>query len=86
MYTYYVRTENQFYHFAEKKLNDKYSKLLLFIFVFLNGGILMWTNSVRWYAYWVPLFIILYTFLLKKINKINKFILCINTNLIIDLK
>ena len=54
-----------FYHYAEKKLADKYSKLLLFIFVFLNGGILMWTNSVRWYAYWVPLFIILYTFLLK---------------------
>ena len=60
-----VSALSYFYHFAEKKLVDKYSKLLLFIFVFLNGGILMWTNGVRWYAYWVPLFIILYTFLLK---------------------
>jgi len=54
-----------FYCFAEKKIKEKHSKTLLFIFVFLNGGILLWTNSVRWYAYWVPLFVILYTYLLK---------------------
>ncbi len=54
-----------FYKFSEKKLDDKYSKALLFLLVFFNGGLLLWTNSVRWYAYWVPLFIILYTYLLK---------------------
>lgn len=54
-----------FYKFSEKKLDDNYSKILLFILVFLNGGLLLWTNSVRWYAYWVPLFVILYTYLLK---------------------
>jgi len=54
-----------FYKFAEKKQDDNYSKILLFILVFLSGGLLLWTNSVRWYAYWVPLFIILYTYLLK---------------------
>ena len=66
-----VSALSYFYHFAEKKLVDKYSKLLLFIFVFLNGGILMWTNGVRWYAYWVPLFIILYTLFKKEINMIK---------------
>jgi hypothetical protein len=54
-----------FYKFSEKKMNDNYSKILLFIFVFLSGGLLLWTNSVRWSAYWIPLFIILYTHLLK---------------------
>ena len=54
-----------FYNFSEKKLNDNYSKILLFILVFLNGGLLLWTNSLRWYAYWVPLFVVLYTYLLK---------------------
>ena len=54
-----------FYNFAEKKLDDIYAKRLLLIFVFINGGLLLWTNSVRWYAYWVPLFIILYTYMLK---------------------
>ena len=49
-----------FYKFSEKKMNDNYSKILLFIFVFLSGGLLLWTNSVRWSAYWIPLFIILY--------------------------
>jgi len=54
-----------FYKFAKNKLRDNNSKVLLFLFVFINGGLLLWTNSVRWYAYWTPLFIILYTFLLK---------------------
>ena len=54
-----------FYNYAEKQLVEKYSKIILFIFTFSNGGLLLWTNSVRWYAYWVPLFIILYTYLLK---------------------
>ncbi len=54
-----------FYKFSEKKLDDKYTKSLLFMFVFLNGGLLLWTNSVRWYAYWVPLFVVLYTYLLR---------------------
>lgn len=54
-----------FYHFAESKLADVYSKILLFIFVFLNGGLLLWTNSLRWYSYWVPLFVILYTLILR---------------------
>ncbi len=65
-----------FYKFAEKKLDDNYSKTLLFILIFLNGGLLLWTNSVRWYAYWVPLFIILYTYLLKyqKLSTKNMFL------------
>ena len=46
-------------------MDDSYSKILLFILIFLGGGLLLWTNSVRWYAYWVPLFVILYTYLLK---------------------
>ena len=55
-----------YYNFAQEQFIDKYSKLAIFISVFLNGGLLLWTNSVRWYAYWVPLFIIFYTYLLKK--------------------
>ena len=66
-----------FYRFAESTLNDKYSKLLLFMFVFINGGLLLWTNSVRWYAYWTPLFIILYTYLLKQQKLTSKNIVVI---------
>ncbi len=54
-----------FYKLAEKLLIERHAKILMFIFTFLNGGLLLWTNSVRWYAYWVPLFIVLYTYLLK---------------------
>ncbi len=59
-----------FYDFARSKLKDQYAEMLLFLATFLNGGILMWTNSMRWYAYWVPLFIILYTYLLRH-QKLN---------------
>ncbi|MCF6204546.1 MAG: hypothetical protein L3J59_12915 [Methylococcaceae bacterium] len=54
-----------FYKYAVKELDNIYSKLLLFMFVFINSGLLLWTNSVRWYAYWIPLFIFLYTNLFK---------------------
>lgn len=54
-----------FYKYAVKELDSIYSKILLFMFVFINSGLLLWTNSVRWYAYWIPLFIFLYTNLFK---------------------
>jgi len=66
-----------FYHFAERKLDDIHAKLLLFMFVFINGGLLLWTNSVRWYAYWTPLFIILYTYLLKHQKLATKHLLIV---------
>ncbi|MCJ8345219.1 hypothetical protein MJH12_06745, partial [bacterium] len=54
-----------FYKHAINYFSDDYSKAILFNSVFLNGGLLLWTNSVRWYTYWIPLFIFVYTFLLK---------------------
>ncbi len=54
-----------FYNFSENKLKGNDAKILLLIFTFLNGGLLLWTNSMRWYSYWVALFIVLYVYLLK---------------------
>ncbi len=68
-----------FYKFTQQTITDKYAKILLFLFVFLNGGILMWTTSVRWYAYWVPLAIILYTYILQnqKLNTKNLVVIAV---------
>ena len=72
-----------FYKFSEKKLDDNFSKILLFILVFLSGGLLLWTNSVRWYAYWIPLFVILYTYLLKHQTLSTKNIVAISLLLVV---
>lgn len=55
-----------FYRFAQKQVPDLYSNIILFMFTFFNSALLMWANSVRWQAYWVPLFLFLYVYILER--------------------
>jgi hypothetical protein len=49
-----------FYAYAEPYLEDNYAKALLFLFTFLNPNILMWGVSLRWYSYWIGLFLLVF--------------------------
>jgi hypothetical protein len=51
-----------FYRCSNNYIEDKYGKVLLFLFTFFSPPILMWGISLRWYAYWFPLFLIVFTF------------------------
>ena len=53
-----------FFKNYRRKITDPYELILVYLFTFLNPQILMWTNSLRWYAVWTPLFIIVYTLIL----------------------
>lgn len=59
-----------FFKNYRKTIADGYELAFVFLFTFLNPQILMWTNSLRWYAVWTPLFIIVYSRILT--NKNNK--------------
>ena len=54
-----------FYRFASKQFNNKQASILLFFAIFLGSGLLYYGNTLRWLSLWIPLFIILYTYVLK---------------------
>ena len=49
-----------FFSYSETYIKDSYGKILLFMFTFLNPNILMWGISLRWYSYWIGLFLFLF--------------------------
>ena len=59
-----------FYSFATRLLNTFHSQVFLFLATFVNTGIFLWTTSIRWYAYWVPLATFLLVYILK--NRVIK--------------
>lgn len=54
-----------FYLHAAKFVNTNYSRYFLFVVTFVNSGFLLWTTSIRWYSYWVPLATFLLTYIFK---------------------
>ncbi len=52
-----------FYIRARIFIHDNFLRVTFLLFTFLNPNILMWSLSIRWYAYWLPLFVFVFTIL-----------------------